>query len=86
VPLATRSSAELDLTFEHPPAGIRDAIALDPDVLAAHPQGLALRRGEPLADQVGQHVEGEAIGEKPRFGVAAWTAGVTVAFPDNAWR
>jgi len=50
-------------------------VALDPDVSATDSQGLALRRGEPFADQVGQHVDGEAIGEKPRFGVAAWTAG-----------
>jgi hypothetical protein len=42
---------------------------------AAHPQGPALRRGEPLADQVGQRVDGEAIGEQSPFGAAAWTAG-----------
>jgi hypothetical protein len=61
--------------FERHPAGIGDAVALDPDLSTAHPQGPVLRRGEPLADQVGQHVDGEAIGEQSPFGVAAWTAG-----------
>src|SRR5260221_14745532 len=76
---ASRSANMVNRTACHSsiarPAGVADAVALDPDRSAAHPQGLALRCGEPLADQVGQHVDGEAIGEKPRFGVAAWTAG-----------
>src|SRR5258708_2460053 len=63
------------LAFDRPPPGVRDAVALDPDLSAAHPHGPALRRGEPLADQVGQHVGVEAIGEQPSFGAAAWTAG-----------
>jgi hypothetical protein len=69
------TAASTRSTFDRPPAGVGDAVALDHDLSAAHPHGLALCRGEPLADQVGQHVDGEAIGEKPRFGVAAWTAG-----------
>jgi hypothetical protein len=61
--------------FDRPSAGVGDTVALDPDRSAAHPNGLALRRGETLADQVGQHVEGETIGEQPCFCVATWTAG-----------
>jgi hypothetical protein len=61
--------------FDRLSAGVRDAVALDPDLSAAHPHGRALRRGEPLADQVGQHVDGETDGEKPRFGGTVWNAG-----------
>jgi hypothetical protein len=57
-----------------PPASVGDAVALDPDLSAAHSHGLALRRGEPLADQVGQHVDGEAVGEQPPFCVAPLAA------------
>src|SRR6266481_1857115 len=74
-PCAASSPRDRVSLFNRPPAGVADAVALDPDRSAAHPQGLALRRGEPLADQVGQRVDGEAIGEQSPFGVAAWTAG-----------
>src|SRR5260370_41063343 len=60
--------------FDRPPPGVGETVALDPDRSASHPEGPALRRGEPLADQVGQRVDGEAIGEQSPFGVAAWTA------------
>ena len=58
-------------SFDRPPANVGDAVALDPDHSAAHPRCTVASP----ADQVGRHVDGEAIGEKPRFGVAAWTAG-----------
>jgi hypothetical protein len=49
-----------------------------------------VRRGEPLADQVGQQIDGEAIGEQSPFGVAAWTAGEEfqqrlALFPAEVW-
>ena len=37
---------------ESVPPGVGDAVALDPDLSAAHPQGLALRRGETLAERL----------------------------------
>jgi len=49
--------------FDRPSAVVCDAVALDPDRSPAHPHGLALRCGEPLSDQVCQHVGGEAVGE-----------------------
>jgi hypothetical protein len=75
--------------FDCPPACVSDAVALDPNLSAAHPHGPALRRGEPLADQVGQHIDGETIGEQSPFGVAAWTAGEEfqrlALFPAKVW-
>jgi hypothetical protein len=56
--------------FDRRTAGVGDEVALDPNLSAAHPHGPASRRGEPLADQAGQHVDGEAIGEQSPFGVA----------------
>ncbi len=41
--------------FERPPAGVRDPDASYLDLPFAHPHGLVVLRGEPLADQVGQH-------------------------------
>jgi hypothetical protein len=41
--------------FERPPAGVRDPDASYLDLPFAHPHGLVVRRGEPLADQVDQY-------------------------------
>jgi hypothetical protein len=51
-------------TFDRLPAGVRDHHAGKLDLPPAHPHGLAVRRGEPAVDQVGQHFDAEPMGEQ----------------------
>jgi hypothetical protein len=53
-------------TFECAPACVRDHYAGEPDLPPALPHGLAVRRCEPVVDQVGQHIDAEPMAEQRR--------------------
>jgi hypothetical protein len=49
-------------------ARIRDPDAGCPDLSIAHPERFAASCGETVADQVGQHIDGQSVGEQHRRG------------------
>jgi hypothetical protein len=57
-------------TFDRRPTGFRNPDASDLDLSATHFHGLAMPRGEPVPDQIGQHANAEPMAVQRRSGAA----------------
>ena len=56
--------------FERPPAGVRNTGTGHLDLFVPHSHRLAMSRGEPAPDEIGNHTNGEPVIEQSRSGAA----------------